>query len=168
MPAPYTTPADVQAMNRALVFGQGQNPTTNDVTTFIQMVQGDIDLVLLRAGVQAPVDFTATPAPVAQEVLRRINAQGALAMAAEAAPSFPPALRAQVQKTYSDAIQGLSALVPRLDLPTNPLDTEPRGPGVTQNPESYPDAAPYASLSPADSANQVGSNVAYFYRGQRF
>lgn len=146
----YTTVADVQALQPALTLGAGQNPTVADVQTYIGLVAADLDLALLRAGYDAPVDFSVTVAPVAAGQLRALNAKGALAMAVAGAPSFPPALRDQIQKTYDTALQDFTKIVPRLDLPSDPTDTEPRAPGVTTIPAL------------------TGRNRPYFRRYERF
>lgn len=147
---PYCTVSDVQALLPGLTLDVGTNPTTANVDTYIALTQADIDVMLMRAGIDAPVDFEATPAPVAQEAVRKLNVLGAAAMTAKAAPSFPQAERTAMQAIYDSSLKSFTTLIPRLDLPTDPQDTEPRGPGVT------------------NVQIAQGPNAPFFRRDQRF
>ena len=148
--APYCTVADVTALQTGLTLGQGNNPTSGDVDTYIALIQADLDVALMRSGYDAPIDFDTVTAPVAQEQLRVLNAKGALAELVKAAPAFPDARRREIKADYDASLKAFAEMLPRLDLASDPLDTEPRGPGVTTVPPP------------------TGRNTPYFHRYQRF
>lgn len=126
----YATPSDVASLNKARVFGVGNNPTVTDVTGYCTMVAGTIDSVLLSKGYSVPVNTASYPE--AAGLLQWINATGAWVMMEEASPNSVNVDRAKA--AYDAAIKMLSDAKFVMDLPMNTARADVRAPWVTFQP----------------------------------
>lgn len=125
----YAGVGDVEAMNRGRKIGEGANPTKKDVEFFLEVVAAEIDGILIDKGYQLPIPSTATGA---LQMLRRVNAQGAILEVELASPSSQHAER--FQKTYDESIEMLKTADLVMNVPKSDGRSKPRGPGLTVAP----------------------------------
>lgn len=122
----YASVKDVEALNRARKIGQGDNPTADDVSFYLEMAAGEINSLLLNKGYTVPIS---PDSPTAAALLRGINAKGAQMHMEEASPSAPNLDR--VRKEYEAELEKLMDADFTLDAPLNVERARPRGPGLT-------------------------------------
>lgn len=123
----YCIAADVEALNRARKIGQGSNqPTAADVTVYIELAAGEIDAILINKGYVVPVPQTSV---TATQLLRGINAKGALVLLEKASPAAPNIDR--TEKEYELQLDKLRSADFSLDATQAVERTRPRGPGLT-------------------------------------
>ena len=158
----YATPNDVQALNRQRVFGQGKNPTEDDVKTFLELSEAEINAILVNKGLSVPV--VKAEAPAAYAYLRKVNAQGALMLMERSAGNGPNLESAE--NTYQQALSNLEKSQTVLDAPLNVARAEPRGPGVTQPNMPFapgqvynPNELPTSSTGGVESGNRLAPYI---------
>lgn len=149
----YCNASDVQSVNRSRILGQGNNPTASDVTTYINIIAGEIDAILTTRGVQVPVAVGSFPE--AAMFLQGVNVKGAVWMTEQAAPTNP----AEVEKTkaaYDAALKLLSDAKFTLNVPSDQARAQVRAPFITFHPtgQTYDPV-----LANVDSGGQAGDGI---------
>lgn len=137
-PLIYATPEDVEALNRARQYGVGKNPTKEDLVMYLEVTAGEINTILLNKGYELPIPAAAANA---LQILRGINAKGALMQAEKASPSAPNVDR--VEKEYNEQLAMLRDAEFSLDAPQAHERARPRGPGLTVPVSTSIESAPF-------------------------
>jgi hypothetical protein len=167
----YCTASDVQSVARALVLGQGNNPTASDVTGYCNMVAGEIDAILTTRGIEVPVAVASFPEAAA--FLLSVNAKGGAWMAWDAIGTNP-AQTDKAKAAYDAAIKLLSDAKFTLNVPSDQARAQVRAPFQTFFPtgQTYDPAQAAISGTPGDGISSGNSclNPAnpYFSRQQRY
>lgn len=162
----YADVNDVQALNRARVIGQGDNPNESDVLFYLEVTAAEIDAILLDKGYQLPIPSEATSA---WNMLRRINAQGAAMEMEQASPSSRGADR--YKKIYEESLAMLRTADLVMNVPKADGRAKPRGPGVTTPPGARTNVEyerMEAEVEDGRLSEPLGFSIPYFRRGMRF
>lgn len=126
--ATYASVADVEALAPLRRLGQGSNPTKANVEVYLEGVEAEINGVLVNKGYIVPVDKALSP--LAWQLLRRANAQGAVAQL-EAASGNNPDAQKRTEAVYQQTLKLLSEAREVMDAAGDTEREKPRGPGVT-------------------------------------
>lgn len=127
----YCSASDVQSVNRALILGQGNNPTPSDVGGYCAMISGEIDAVLLTRGYSVPISTASFPE--AQAFLQSVAVKGAVWMCWESIGTVPDA-RDKAKAAYDAAMKMLSDAKFSFDAPSEPARAQVRAPFITYQP----------------------------------
>jgi hypothetical protein len=125
--ATYASVADVQALAPTRKLGQGSNPTSEDVQIYLALTEAEINSILVNKGYAVPV--SKEEAPQAFQLMRTINAQGAVAQL-EASGGNGPNIK-RTEGVYQASLKSLSEAREVMDAAQDVERDKPRGPGVT-------------------------------------
>lgn len=159
----YCITSDVLSLNKARVAGQGNNPTTDDIQTYINMIAAEIDAILINKGYSTPVDPSNTSA---YGLLNVINARGAAAMVERASPNSPNLDRFELE--WEEAKKMLVSAQQILDAPKDVARAEPRGPGVTIPPGVIPGRTLEPEYPYRHHSNVGQAALPFFARNMQF
>jgi hypothetical protein len=167
--SPYCSIPDVAALNWARAIGVASNPGNSQVQTYINMVAGEIDAVLIRHGYLVPVNIASYPD--AARMLNTVNAKGAVWMMEEASPSSPNLDRAKA--AYDAAMKMLADAQFVMNAAMDTTRSEPRAPWITYQPtgDTYDPQLENLGGYSGDGISSGGRNQRsnpYFSRSQQF